>query len=67
MFSEKELEASIQELQKLEDEIARIDSLYDKTIKMIPNQFLDDDGSRVKRDERLERIINGTKDIAKDM
>ena len=67
MFDEKELDESIKKLKKLEDEIARIDALYEKTVQMFPPEFLEDDGRRLKRDSRIESLVQQAKKTAAEI
>ncbi len=63
MFTEKELNDSIEELKKLEDEISRIDAMYDKTMSMIPSEYKEDGGRTLKKDSRLDKIVREAQNV----
>ncbi len=61
MFSEDDLNESIAELNELEEELKKLDSLYDSLKSQIPEEFANMDVRNIPHDAVLDQMLDEAK------
>ncbi len=61
MFTEEELNQSIMELNEIEEELNRLDSLYEKVKSQLPKEYENVDIRNIPHDAVLDKMIDEAK------